>query len=93
MKGAKGIFALGDCSTIEQKKMIAKAEELFSRGDVNKDGELTLEEFTVLIEQAKKEYPQVSLFFSRAQKNIDRYTCTCTCILLFPFMYTYTAHV
>ena len=72
VKGSKGIFALGDCSTIEQNKMIAKANELFRKGDVNGDGQLTLEEFTRLIEIAKKEYPQVSLFFQKAQKNIHR---------------------
>ncbi len=72
VKGADGIFALGDCSTIEQQRMIAKADDLFRRADVNSDGQLTLQEFTALIEQAKKEYPQVSLFFRKAQKNLDK---------------------
>ena len=71
-KGAEGIFALGDCSTIEQSKMIEKAEELFKKADVNGDGQLSLEEFNVLIEQAKKEYPQVCLFFNRALKSLDK---------------------
>lgn len=81
VKGAKGVFALGDCSTIEQDLMIAKADELFRKGDVNGDGQLTLEEFVDLIEQAKKEWPQVSLFFSKAQKSVKRLK------ILFKFIY------
>ncbi len=78
VKGTNGIFALGDCSTIEQDKMIAKANELFQRGDINGDGQLTLEEFSKLIEIAKQEYPQVSLFFKKAQKNLDKCVYTIT---------------
>ena len=52
--------------------MIEKAEELFKKADVNGDGQLSLEEFNVLIEQAKKEYPQVCLFFNKALKSLDK---------------------
>ena len=31
VKGANGIFALGDCSTIEQDTMINKAQQLFEK--------------------------------------------------------------
>ena len=72
VNGANGIFALGDCSTIEQNTMIAKAQELFEIADVNKDGHLTLEEFTALMEHAKYKYPQVQTFFSTAQKNVEK---------------------
>ena len=36
--GAEGVFALGDCSTIQQDLIVKKAEELFIRADVNKVG-------------------------------------------------------
>ena len=72
VKGANGIFALGDCSTIEQERMISNAEELFKVADVNGDGTLTLQEFKVLMDDAKMKYPQVSLFFDRAQKNVEK---------------------
>lgn len=72
VKGASGVFALGDCSTIEQNTMIAKAQELFETADVNKDGTLTLEEFTALMEQAKYKYPQIQMFFTTAQKNVKK---------------------
>lgn len=72
VKGADGIFSLGDCSTIEQEKMISNAEELFKVADINGDGTLSLHEFRLLIDDAKIKYPQVSLFFDRAQKNVDK---------------------
>ena len=59
--------------------MIEKAEELFKKADVNGDGQLSLEEFYVLIEQAKKEYPQVCLFFNKALKSLDKLVnCMCS---------------
>lgn len=72
VKGAEGIFALGDCSTIEQDLMLEKAQQLFEMADVNKDGELTLDEFIGLIEQAKHKFPQIELFFSKAEKNVKK---------------------
>ena len=72
VKGAEGIFALGDCSTIEQNKMMEKAEEIFEMADVNGDRKLSLEEFSALIEDAKQKYPQVQIFFSKAEKNVKK---------------------
>jgi NADH:ubiquinone reductase (non-electrogenic) len=70
--GSDGIFALGDCSTIQQTKMIAQAEELFESADVNKDGKLCLDEFKALMEEAKYKCPQVQTFLSCAQKNVEK---------------------
>lgn len=72
VKGAEGIFAIGDCSTIEQNLMLEKAQQLFEMADVNKDGELTLDEFVGLIEKAKHKFPQIQLFFSKAEKNVKK---------------------
>lgn len=69
VKGAEGIFAIGDCSTIEHHTMYHKAKELFKEADKDGDGSLSIEEFSALMEAAKYKYPQVQFELSKAQNN------------------------
>ena len=41
-QGVKNIYALGDCATIEQRKVLGRLEELFVHADKDKDGRLSL---------------------------------------------------
>lgn len=75
VKGADGVFAIGDCSTIEQELMVKKSEELFKEADVNGDGTLTLDEFHKMVDRAKHLYPQVQVQLSYMENNIDKYVC------------------
>ena len=45
MKNAAGVFALGDCATIELKKMVHDITEIFEKADKNNDGSLSMSEF------------------------------------------------
>ena len=45
MKNAPGVFALGDCATIELKKLVHDVTALFDKADINKDGSLSMDEF------------------------------------------------
>ncbi len=72
MKGAEGVFALGDCSTIEQNLMISCAKDLFKEADVNNDGTLTQEEFQGIIEKAKQKFPQVQVQLSYVENDVDK---------------------
>lgn len=72
MKGAEGVFAIGDCSTIEQELMIASAEKLFREADANGDGTLSLSEFEALIVHAKKLYPQAEVQLSYVENNLEK---------------------
>ena len=72
VKGAEGVFALGDCSTIEQDQMISQAKELFKEADVNGDGTLCLSEFRSILENAKYKFPQVQVQLSYVENNIER---------------------
>ena len=72
VKGADGVFAIGDCSTIEQELMVKKSEELFKEADVNGDGTLTLDEFHKMVDKAKHLYPQVQVQLSYMENNIDK---------------------
>ena len=89
MKGTEGVFAIGDCSTIEQEMMVKKSEELFQEADVNGDGTLTLDEFHKMLDKAKHLYPQVQVQLSYMENNIDKWvtlsslsTWKITCMLL-----------
>lgn len=73
VKGAEGVFALGDCSTIEQELLISRAKELFKMADINHDGTLTLNEFQVIIEKAKAQFPQVQVQLSYVEDDVDKY--------------------
>ena len=66
------MFALGDCSTIEQDLMISNATELFKQADVNSDGTLTQEEFEEIIEKAKEQFPQVQVQLSYVENNVEQ---------------------
>ena len=72
VKGAEGVFALGDCSTIEQDLMISKATELFKQADINNDGTLTQQEFEKIIEKAKEQFPQVQVQLSYVENSVEK---------------------
>ena len=66
------MFAIGDCSTIEQDLMIRQAEQLFQEADVNGDGTLSLPEFESLISMAKSLYPQAEVQLSYVENNLEK---------------------
>jgi len=72
VRGAEGVFALGDCSTIEQDLMIKRAEELFKMADVNGDGTLCSDEFLSIMETAKRKYPQVQVQLTYVENDCKR---------------------
>lgn len=41
----EGVFAMGDCATIELHRIADEVHHLFKLADKNKDGELSLDEF------------------------------------------------
>jgi NADH:ubiquinone reductase (H+-translocating) len=53
------IYALGDCGTIEQPKLLDRLQSLFEEADKIRDGSLDLQEFQTLVEQNIDAFPQV----------------------------------
>lgn len=46
VKNSSGhIYAMGDCCTIEQRKLLSDVKEIFTEADKDSDGKLSLEEF------------------------------------------------
>lgn len=79
--GAKGVFALGDCATIDQPKLIAKLVcvscgallnscqvDLFNEADTDNDGHLTESEFQVFVQNNSSRFPQLELYAKNATK-------------------------
>merc|ERR1719183_1614445 len=70
VRGAEGsIFGLGDCAKITLPSMKAEAKALFEKADLNKDGVLSRSEFDLMIEQARKDYPQLEAYLGHASET------------------------
>jgi len=53
------IFAIGDCATIEQAKLVDRIQLLFEEADTQHRGALDLQQFKSLVERKMTEFPQV----------------------------------
>uniref|UniRef100_A0A6B2L1N3 EF-hand domain-containing protein n=1 Tax=Arcella intermedia TaxID=1963864 RepID=A0A6B2L1N3_9EUKA len=65
VKGAKNIFAIGDCSTIERKHLKEHLGEMFQQADVDGNGELSWKEFHHFLDTVSKKYPQLEVYNGR----------------------------
>jgi NADH dehydrogenase FAD-containing subunit len=70
---AKNIYAIGDCSRIEQKKLLDTMVDLFTEGDADKDGKLSLIELEELIKKNKKAYPQFQLYVDKVAHYYEKF--------------------
>ncbi|GFQ01073.1 external alternative NAD(P)H-ubiquinone oxidoreductase b1 mitochondrial [Phtheirospermum japonicum] len=62
VKGCDEVYALGDCATVDQKKIVEDIAEIFKAADKDNSGMLTIEEFEDVIEDIVIRYPQVELY-------------------------------
>ncbi|KAL2252198.1 UNVERIFIED_CONTAM: External alternative NAD(P)H-ubiquinone oxidoreductase B1, mitochondrial, partial [Sesamum indicum] len=62
VKGCADVYALGDCTTVDQKKIVEDISEIFRAADKDNSGTLTIEEFQDVIEDVVIRYPQVELY-------------------------------
>jgi NADH dehydrogenase len=53
------IFALGDCATIQQPKLVDRIQLLFEEADTEHRGALDLQQFKTLVEKKITQFPQV----------------------------------
>lgn len=59
VKGCENVYALGDCATIDQRKVMEDISAIFEAADKDKSGTLTVKEFQDVIEDILIRYPQV----------------------------------
>ncbi|KAL0476820.1 NADH:quinone reductase [Acrasis kona] len=68
LKGAKNVYALGDCATITPELMIKRLEDLFKEADANGDNKLQLDEFRRFVNLQLPNYPQLEEYGKRAEE-------------------------
>ncbi|KAJ7527404.1 hypothetical protein O6H91_16G052800 [Diphasiastrum complanatum] len=69
VKGCESVYALGDCATIEQRKIMEDIEEIFKLADTDKSGTLSIKEFKDSMEQIKERYPQIDSYLKAKHSN------------------------
>eukprot|EP01114_Cavostelium_apophysatum_P020040 TRINITY_DN660_c0_g2_i3.p1 TRINITY_DN660_c0_g2~~TRINITY_DN660_c0_g2_i3.p1 ORF type:complete len:624 (+),score=111.34 TRINITY_DN660_c0_g2_i3:535-2406(+) len=71
VKGVNNIYALGDCATIEQSRLLEKFTDFFKEADRNADGYLTVEDFNLLINTLTPKYPQLLEYGKKVQELFE----------------------
>ncbi|KAK4789804.1 hypothetical protein SAY86_017108 [Trapa natans] len=62
VKGCENVYAIGDCATIDQRKVMEDIADIFKAADKDNSGTLTVKEFQDVIEDIVIRYPQVDLY-------------------------------
>jgi hypothetical protein len=70
--GVDNIYAIGDCSTIQQNKMLVHLDNLFKEYDKNNDNKLDINEFNNLIKDSIKKYPQLETFIQKTNGKFHK---------------------
>lgn len=70
--GVNDVYAIGDCSTVVQEKLISKFVELFREYDTNQDGYLSLNEFEDFVSKSSAQYPQLKLYGSKVKELFEK---------------------
>lgn len=62
VEGCNNVYALGDCATINQRKVMEDISAIFKKADKDDSGTLTVKEFQEVIDDICERYPQVELY-------------------------------
>ncbi|KAL0093385.1 hypothetical protein F4703DRAFT_1907875 [Phycomyces blakesleeanus] len=73
LRGTDNIFALGDCASIENPKLIEHLMEIFEMADQNRDGSLTKSEFGLCIDHMRKKFPLTEQHLENVKELFDVY--------------------
>ncbi|XP_057792446.1 external alternative NAD(P)H-ubiquinone oxidoreductase B4, mitochondrial-like [Salvia miltiorrhiza] len=67
VEGCDDIYALGDCATINQRKVMEDIAAIFSKADKNNTGKLKADDFKEVINDISERYPQVVIHLKKQQ--------------------------
>lgn len=73
VKGTDNVFAMGDCSEMEQPLLQQHLQELFVSADLNGDGVLTKDEFAVFLKDVVEDYPQLRVYSQKVHDMFDEF--------------------
>ncbi|XP_009761589.1 external alternative NAD(P)H-ubiquinone oxidoreductase B1, mitochondrial-like [Nicotiana sylvestris] len=62
VKGCNNVYGLGDCATVDQRKIMEDISAIFRAADKDNNGSLSVEEFQDVLEDIIIHYPQVDLY-------------------------------
>ncbi|KAI3456341.1 hypothetical protein Pfo_013004 [Paulownia fortunei] len=69
VEGCDSIYALGDCATINQRKVMEDIWAIFRKADKDNSGTLTVKEFQEVLDDICERYPQVGLHLKNKQMH------------------------
>lgn len=69
VKGCDNVYALGDCATIDQRRIMEDLSYIFELADKDNSGKLTVEEFRDVMKDIIERYPQVDIYMKRKQMD------------------------
>ncbi|GAB4826861.1 External alternative NAD(P)H-ubiquinone oxidoreductase B2, mitochondrial [Ancistrocladus abbreviatus] len=67
VEGCNNVYALGDCATINQRKVMEDIAAIFKKADKDNSGTLTVKEMQDAIDDIVERYPQVELYLKNMQ--------------------------
>ncbi|XP_042395523.1 external alternative NAD(P)H-ubiquinone oxidoreductase B2, mitochondrial-like [Zingiber officinale] len=67
VRGCDGVYAVGDCATMSQRKVMEDILEIFRLADKDNSGTLTVKEIKDALEDIYIRYPQVELYLKTKQ--------------------------
>ncbi|PQQ07243.1 external alternative NAD(P)H-ubiquinone oxidoreductase B3 mitochondrial [Prunus yedoensis var. nudiflora] len=71
VEGCDKVYAIGDCATINQRKVMEDIAAIFRKADKDNSGTLTVEEYKAVINDICERYPQVQVYLkSQQMKNM-----------------------
>ncbi|CAA7054662.1 unnamed protein product [Microthlaspi erraticum] len=71
VEGCDNIYALGDCATINQRKVMEDIANIFKKADKDKSGTLTVKQFQEVMDDIFVRYPQIELYLkSKGMRGI-----------------------
>ncbi|GAB2274833.1 External alternative NAD(P)H-ubiquinone oxidoreductase B2, mitochondrial [Dionaea muscipula] len=67
VEGSNCIYALGDCATINERKVMEDVADIFNKADKDKRGKLNLQDFKAVVKDICERYPHVELYMKKKQ--------------------------
>ncbi|CAB79624.1 putative NADH dehydrogenase [Arabidopsis thaliana] len=70
--GCENVYAVGDCASIAQRKILGDIANIFKAADADNSGTLTMEELEGVVDDIIVRYPQVELYLkSKHMRHIN----------------------
>eukprot|EP01119_Soliformovum_irregulare_P018693 TRINITY_DN5782_c0_g1_i2.p1 TRINITY_DN5782_c0_g1~~TRINITY_DN5782_c0_g1_i2.p1 ORF type:complete len:563 (+),score=181.79 TRINITY_DN5782_c0_g1_i2:136-1689(+) len=71
VKGFQDIYALGDCATIDQARLLRRWGQIFEDMDENEDGSIDRDEFIKGVKMYARRFPQLLEFAKHAERLFE----------------------